>query len=422
MEARAVETVPLSAWPVLLALAAVGMLAVGMVVTDLVVERRTAGETTSLVDDALRSVALADRLRADAHALAATRGTPAAAGVAKQIARDAALYEPLARYGGERAELIRVQSQLDRLAQASPDDVGGSDPLIVDVEGAIDRIVTLNERQAAESVAVIHAVQRSAFLADAAAGGVTLVLASIVGTVLVRTLRRQRTLLRARLENEEERRRDLDAFAARVAHDLRGPLSPIRVYAELLRSGGGPPPAELGARIGTGAQRMLEIIDGLLELSVSGRAAGGDTEVRPVVDEVLGDVRPLPADTQLDVAVGACRVRCPQEAFGRIVHNLVSNAIKYRAPERRLELTIAAGRTDGTVELTVADNGMGMDAVAVAHAFDAFYRVHPKGDVRGHGLGLSIVKRTVDALGGECTIASRAGEGTRVTVRLPAAT
>ena len=422
MEVREAETVPLAAWPVLLALTAVGVLAVGMVATDLVVERRTAGETTNLVDDALRSVALADRLRADAHALAATRGTPAAADVEKQIARDAALYEPLATYEGERAELTHVQAALDRLQHQPSTGASLSDPVIADVEGAIDRIVKLNEREAADSVAVIRAVQRAAFLADAAAGGITLVLASIVGIVLVRTLRRQRALLRARLELEQERGRELDAFASRVAHDLRGPLTPLNVYAELLRTGGGPPPAELGARIAAGAQRMLAIIDGLLALSVSGRPAIGDTDVRPVVEEVLADVRPLPAATQLDVAVGECRVRCPQEAFGRIVHNLVSNAIKYRAPERHLELTIAAGRTNGTIELTVADNGVGMDAAAVARAFEAFYRVHPKGDVPGHGLGLSIVKRTVDALGGECSIASRAGVGTRVTVRLPAAT
>jgi signal transduction histidine kinase len=406
---------------VLLALALVGALTIGMLVTDLVVERRTADETTTLVDDALRSVALADRLRADAHALAANRGRPAAADVAKQIRRDAAVYEPLATYGAERAELTHVQALLDRLQHLAPNDARASDPLVGDVEDSIDRIVKLNEREAADSVAVIRVVHRKAFLADAAAGGITLVLTAIVATVLVRTLRRQRTLLRARLETEHERRRELDAFASRVAHDLRGPLTPIRVYADLLCSGSGPPPAELGARIAAGAKRMFEIIEGLLTLSVSGRPASGDADVRPVVDQVLDEVRPLPAETKLDLAVGECRVRCAPEAFGRIVHNLVSNAIKYRAPERSLELTITAGRTNGTVELTVADNGVGMNAAAVAHAFDAFYRVPATRDVPGHGLGLSIVKRTVDAVGGECGIASRAGVGTRVTVRLPAA-
>jgi len=61
-----------------------------------------------------------------------------------------------------------------------------------------------------------------------------------------------------------------------------------------------------------------------------------------------------------------------------------------------------------------------MDAAAVAHAFEPFYRVDATRRVPGHGLGLSIVKRTVDALGGTCAIASAPDGGTRVTLRLPA--
>lgn len=422
MESRNLATVAPSASPALLALAVVGLLAVGMLVTDLVVEHRTAAETTKVVDDALRSVALADHMRADAHVLAANPGAVVAANVAEQIARDAALYEPLAAYPGEHAEWRHLQGLLDRLQHQPTDGAPVPTALVADIEGSIDRIVQLNEREAGDSVAVIRAVHRQAFAVDTAAGGITLLLTLIIATVLVRTLARQRALLQASLETEHERRRELDAFASRVAHDLRGPLTPIRTYAELLRSGAGPPPSEIGARIAKATRRMIEIIDGLLALSVSGRPGSGETEIRPVVEQALDDVRPLPAGTQLDVAIDDCRVRCPEEAFGRIVENLVTNAIKYRAPERALALAITAARADDAVELAVADNGVGMDAAAVAHAFDPFYRVEATGGVPGHGLGLSIVKRTVDALGGECRIASTRGEGTRVTVRLPAAT
>ncbi len=420
MESDTANDVP-AVWPPLLALAVVALLAVATLVTDLVVEHRTSAATTNLVEDALGSVALADHLRADAHVLAANPGATVAARVARQIANDAARYEPLATYPGERTEWTHLQGLLDRLQHHSTDDAAAAAQLVDEIEASIDRIVQLNEREAADSVAVIRAIHREAFVADAAAGVLTLVLATIVAIVLVRTLGRQRALLQARLDVEVERRRELDAFAARVAHDLRGPLTPIRSYAELLRSGTGPPPNELGDRIAAGTRRMTEIIDGLLALSVSGRPGDGETEIRRVIDQALDDVRPLPADTKVDVAVDDYRVRCPQEAFGRIVHNLVSNAIKYRAPERPLALTITATRVNGAVELAVADNGVGMDAAAVGRAFDPFYRVRATGGVPGHGLGLSIVKRTVDALGGGCSIASRPGEGTRVTVRLPAA-
>jgi signal transduction histidine kinase len=410
-----------SAWPALLALAIVVLLSIGMLATDLIVERRTAAETTKLIGDALRSVTLADHLRADAHALAANPDPAVAANVAEEIARDAALYEPLATYPGEHEEWTHLQGLLEGLQREQMQGGSGVDPVVSDIEASIDRIVQLNEREAADSVTIIRVVHRQAFAADAIAGAVTMMLAIIVATVLVRTLRRQRLLIEARLETEQERRRELDAFAARVAHDLRGPLTPIRSYGELLSLGRGPSPREIGARIVEATRRMVGIIDGLLALSVSGRVDSGQTDVAPVVHQTLEDVRPLPADSTIALALGDCAVGCPPDVFGRIVHNLVSNAIKYRAPERPLELAITAARSGDTVELAVADNGVGMDDAAVARAFDPFFRVDSAREIPGHGLGLSIVKRTVDALGGACSIASNPGEGTRVTIRLPAA-
>jgi len=364
-----------SAWPALLALAVVVLLSIGMLATDLIVEHRTAAETTKLVGDALRSVTLADHLRADAHALAATPDPAVAANVAEEIARDAALYEPLATYPGEHAEWTHLQGLLEGLQREQMNGGSGLDSVVSDIEASIDRIVQLNEREAADSVTIIRAVHRQAFAADAIAGAVTLVLAIIVATVLVRALRRQRFLIEARLETEQARRRELDAFAARVAHDLRGPLTPIRSYGELLCLGSGPPPREIGARIVDGTRRMVGIIDGLLTLSVSGRVGVGQTEIAPVIHQALDDLGPLPADSKIALAIADCRLCCPPDVLGRIVENLVSNAIKYRAPERPLELAITAAR----------------------------------------------VKRTVDALGGACSIASKPGEGTRVTIRLPAA-
>ena len=410
-----------SAWPALLALAVVVLLSIAMLTTDLIVERRTAAETTKLVGDALRSVTLADHLRADAHALAANPDPAVAANVADQIARDAAMYEPLANYRGEHAEWTHLQDLLERLQREQRSGASGANQLVSDIEASVDRIVQLNEREAADSVTIIRAVHRQAFAADAIAGAVTLVLAIIVATVLVRALRRQRFLIEARLETEQARRRELDAFAARVAHDLRAPLTPIRSYGELLCLGSGPPPREIGARIVDGTKRMVGIIDGLLALSVSGRVGAGQTEIAPVIHQALDDLGPLPADSKIALAIADCRLCCPPDVLGRIVENLVSNAIKYRAPERPLELAITAARTGDAIEVAVADNGVGMDAAAMSRAFDPFFRVASAREIPGHGLGLSIVKRTVDALGGACSIASNPGEGTRVTIRLPAA-
>ena len=107
----------------------------------------------------------------------------------------AALYEPLATYRGEREEWTHLQGLLERLQHEPMDSASVADALVGDIEDSIDRIVQLNEREAADSVAVIRAVHRQAFAADAVAGAITLLLAVIVATVLVRTLRRQRALL-----------------------------------------------------------------------------------------------------------------------------------------------------------------------------------------------------------------------------------
>jgi two-component system OmpR family sensor kinase len=423
VEGRDAATVVPSAWPALLALAVVVLLSIGMLGTDLLVEYRTADETTKLVDNALRSVALADDLRSQAHLLAANpvgREVPRA--VLAQIARDTTRYEPLATYEGERAEWTRLRGLLDRLRDTQTTDARAVDPALVRaIETSLDQVVRINEREAARSVAVIRAAHRQAFMIDAAAGAVTFLLAVVVATALVRALRRQRALVAAHLALARERQDELEAFAGRVAHDLRGPLAPIRGYADLLRTDSGPPPREIGERITKATGRMIAIIDSLLALSVSGRPGSGRTAVEPVVAQAIEDARSLLADADIELAVANCAVRCPPEVLGRIVQNLVSNAIKYRAPERRLALGIAATRRGDTVELAVSDNGVGMDAVAAARAFDAFYRADAARGIAGHGLGLSIVKRTVDALGGSCSLASEPGAGTRVAIRLPAA-
>jgi hypothetical protein len=194
VEGRDAATVVPSAWPALLALAVVVLLSIGMLGTDLLVEYRTADETTKLVDNALRSVALADDLRSQAHLLAANpvgREVPRA--VLAQIARDTTRYEPLATYEGERAEWTRLRGLLDRLRDTQTTDARAVDPALVRaIETSLDQVVRINEREAARSVAVIRAAHRQAFMIDAAAGAVTFLLAVVVATALVRLTSRGR--------------------------------------------------------------------------------------------------------------------------------------------------------------------------------------------------------------------------------------
>lgn len=420
----------------LLALAAVVGLSLASIGLDLAIGHQTAVRTAQLVDDSLHSVALADDLRYQAHRLGASGLDRAGlSAIAAQIAADAREYDPIAISPDERVEWSTLQRLFERLQQdrAGP---GQADALVDAIEQSIARLVEINRREARDDQAAIDALHRRGLAADAVIGAITLALAIGVGVALVRSLQHQRQLVRRHVEESAERRRELEAFAARVAHDLRGPLSPVMACAELLAI----PGADLAAiagRIHRSAERMSGLIDGLLALSIAGQVPPGRGEVSAVVREVLDDLDPELRDAEVTLAITSCATACAPGVLAQLVRNVVGNAIKYRSADRPLHVAIDARphlstaapadcsvrQADDTplIEIVVADNGVGMTRETAAHAFDPFYRATSAHGIPGHGLGLAIVKRTVDAMGGDCHLSSVPDEGTRVTLHLPAA-
>ena len=415
----------------LIALAAVVTLSVASVGFDLVFGHQTAARTAQLVDDSLRSVALADDLRYQAHRLsAASLDRAQLISIAGQIGADAREYDPIATGPGERSEWSALQLLLGRLEQEH-DDPGSIAPLVAGIEQSIARLIEINQRAARNDEAEIAAIHRRDLIADAAIGAVTLALAIGIGLALVRSLRRQRQLVRMHVAAMDERNRELEAFAGRVAHDLRGPLAPVVGYTHLLLEPRADIPA-LATRLRRAADRMAALIDDLLALSVAGTVPAGCGEVAPVVHEILDDLGPELRDAEVTLDVADCTTACPPGVLAQLVRNLVTNAIKYRRADRRLHLKIDAKPHAGAaaappmhngklIEIVVTDNGIGMTPDAAAHAFDPFYRASTARGIPGHGLGLAIVKRTLDAMGGDCRLASEPDEGTSVTLHLPAA-
>jgi two-component system, OmpR family, sensor kinase len=429
-----------SAWPVLVALAAVVVLSLVSIGLDVVVGHKTAARTAQLVNDSLRSVALADDLRYQAHRLSANRLDRAQLmAIATQIAADAREYDPIATAPGERAEWSTLQLLFGRLQQDRAE-LGPIDGLVDAIEHSIARLIEINRREAADDQAAIAELHRRTLAVDAAIALGTLALAIGIGVTLVRSLRRERDLVRRHIAAVAERSRELEAFAARVAHDLRGPLSPITICAGILTQPGADV-AAIARRIQRSAERMTGLIDGLLALSIAGRVPEGRGEVGAVVREVLDDLGPDLRDAEVKLAITECATRCTPGVLAQLVRNVVGNAIKYRGAGRPLQVTIDAkpheppptatvALPDGTasrpeearlIEIVVTDNGVGMTDEAAAHAFDPFYRATTALGIPGHGLGLAIVKRTVDAMGGDCHLSSAPNQGTRVTLHLPAA-
>jgi signal transduction histidine kinase len=114
-------------------------------------------------------------------------------------------------------------------------------------------------------------------------------------------------------------------------------------------------------------------------------------------------------------------VAADPDAVTQALLNLMDNAIKYSAGNKVLK--VALERRDGHVVISVEDRGLGIPAREQAKIFEKFYRVEKSlvHDVKGSGLGLSLVKHIVDAHGGRITVESRPGEGSRFSLHFPLA-
>ncbi len=212
------------------------------------------------------------------------------------------------------------------------------------------------------------------------------------------------------------------ALVADLAHELRTPLTVLGGLAEELRAGH--PPADLAATLDRQVARLAAFARELEELTMieSGqlRLDLREVDVREVVAGVLRDsaARAGAARVTLRATGGEARVRTDPARLAQILTNLVDNAVRYNRSGGKVVVHVEPA-TEGA-RVRVVDNGLGIPAVDVPLVFQRFYRVRRPGTEEGTGLGLAIVKHLVRALGGSVQLASREGEGTEVTVGLPA--
>jgi signal transduction histidine kinase len=256
----------------------------------------------------------------------------------------------------------------------------------------------------------------------ALAFGILVLLGGAMG-VLVVAVRRTQALA--------DRRRQ---FMASVSHELRTPLAVIASAAENLRDGtvdGGERVREYGAMIHEESKRLHSMVDDVLRL-----AAGEDLEegmhlepldVRDVVDAALDsfepEIRARGGRVERSDPSEAPLVTADARALRHAVENVVGNALKYGGEPPQISIRVA--RVDGPggceVHVAVEDRGMGIPADELDHVFDPFFRGREamKRQIRGAGLGLSLVARVLRAHGGRVTVDSTPGRGTCITLRLP---
>jgi signal transduction histidine kinase len=385
----------------------------------------TARGAEALSTSALRSVELAEDMRWQLTRIgpgrmiaAPDRGTEAQALV--WLRRDVDAYEPLATFEGERPEWTTLSRITQRLAEDLERGEGAkASSDAASARESVERLIALNREEAGVIESRLSGLGQKQLALDGLAGVVVVLALAHLARSHLSALERERAAIAASLDAMKERNRDLEAFAARVAHDLRSPLTPVQALAGLLARGGqtGAEVQRISGRIVGAASRMSDVIEAMLTFSRSGTVAAGSCGLRSVVQDVLDDLGTEHASVDLRVDVPEVRVGCAPEILAQILRNLVGNALKYRADDRRCQLELN-GRVDGLqVLVVVADNGVGMDGEAVRRAFEPFFRA--RSDRSGHGLGLAIVDRYVRALGGSIRLSSELDAGTRVELRLP---
>lgn len=220
-------------------------------------------------------------------------------------------------------------------------------------------------------------------------------------------------------------------FVANVSHELKTPVGALALLAETLLDASDDPEASkrFAERIHHESQRLARLVKELLELS---RLQGADplpaqvpVAVHRIVNEVVDRTRTAAAAKNIEIwfdtaSTRAMTVYGSEGQLVTAVANLVENAISYSPEDTKV--TIEARRDGDMVEISVADQGIGIAAKDLDRIFERFYRADKarSRDTGGTGLGLAIVKHIAVNHGGRVGVDSRLGAGSTFTLRLPA--
>jgi len=328
------------------------------------------------------------------------------------------VHRVLEPFGGARAPVVMLT-----LAVFGASIYGGAGPGLLAT--ALSVLVTLSSPPWSFSLA--DPAQRLRLVLFAVIGACT----AFLGEARLRSERR----LADALEREREARKEAerlarvkDDFISTVSHELRTPLNAILGWAHLLRAHASPETLRGLDVIARNANAEARIVGDLLDAS---RAWSGKLQVHPVTCDIAEIARDTvdalgPTARKREVEIGLARpdgdvlVEGDAERLAQVIRNLIDNAIKFSAPESRIDVRLA--REGDRIELAVLDRGEGMDPEVVERLFDKFQQADSSTTRRhaGLGLGLYLSKAIVTAHGGTIGASSEGrGKGSRFWLTLP---
>lgn len=216
---------------------------------------------------------------------------------------------------------------------------------------------------------------------------------------------------------------ELEEYSYTISHDLRAPLRHIEGYIELLRARiGGRLDSETDEildRIAAAVRKMDQLTQDVLIYGQIGREQiwMGPIELDALVPELI-DRYPACRKAQILVVRPLLGVVGNSSLIGQIVANLLDNAIKFVPKDRVAVVEISTERRSAKVRIIVKDNGIGVDAELHGKIFKPFERAPEAKDYPGHGIGLAIVKKAAERMGGRVGVDSVRDKGSRFWVEL----
>ncbi|MFH1853112.1 MAG: HAMP domain-containing sensor histidine kinase [Candidatus Neomarinimicrobiota bacterium] len=259
---------------------------------------------------------------------------------------------------------------------------------------------------------------------------VTIFVSSYIGVTLMNRHRKVKNLIFAQNEQLEKAAAEKMQFFRFVSHELKSPIvavqSSINVVLDVVNADMPPKARDMLDRARIRSSQMLDILKDLVDLSYDRPTSVDQKElVNPCdyLSQFIENERPRADEKNIRIIQDICAnhgdLRVDRFILEKIFSNLLSNAIRYTPPDGTVTISTTVNKNFWSFDIT--DTGIGMTKVDQKRVFEEFYRADnaKKFASVGTGLGLNIVKKLVDQLGGIIKLKSKLNEGTTVTVRIP---
>lgn len=225
------------------------------------------------------------------------------------------------------------------------------------------------------------------------------------------------------MEQLEGLNKQMNEFAYIVSHDLKAPLRGIASLSSFIEEELGntitEPVSEIIRMLKLRTERMQNLIDGILHYSRMSflESKEENVNVKELIESTIDLVSP-PKNVRFEIEENMPILTTEKIKLHEVFQNLISNAVKYNK-EGESVISVSAKSLDGFWEFTVEDNGIGIKPEHINKIFSIFHTLQPKDKSESTGIGLTIVKKLVEQMGGEVKVYSEFGVGSQFTFSWP---